>query len=92
MGIIKRSTPVLHGEHGAHGGKIVKSDFLPRRSRRKKRGLFPSLKSIVKVFVGWSEARSPTAEVSDTRHVGLRASLQPTKNRILRHPPMGEGT
>ena len=29
---------------------------------------------IVKDLVGWSEERSPTAVVSDTRHVGLRTS------------------
>ena len=32
-------------------------------------------------LVGWSEARSPTAVVRYAPNVGLRASLQPTKNR-----------
>ncbi len=44
-------------------------------------------------FVGWSEARSPTAVVRYTPNVGFRASLQPTKNCTTqkiqpRHPGM----
>ena len=31
-------------------------------------------------YVGWSEARSPTAVVSYASNVGLRTSLQPTKD------------
>ena len=39
-----------------------------------------------KSFVGWSEARSPTAVAGNIRNVALRTSLQPTKNRVLLPP------
>ena len=41
--------------------------------------IYPMKVKKTQFFVGWSEARSPTAVADYAPNVGLRASLQPTK-------------